>query len=332
MVAFTIQRTYIIYNPLSFKFKSMKTAWYTVSSLVSVSLISNLWVVFSLDINEVFQSPPQQQQPKTKIKYCGVKAGLDTTYYHATFVYICLVMLLPMVIIFISNSVIIHRLTSKKKRLIVTQNFQKKRATSEKTTKPLPNVHVNKMTDSNLALISSGKIKPYYMNVNQVINKVTEKANCVTKITKMLMLVSFTNALLNLPYFAMWAWNYEHVDNPMTTRHQSGPSLRMYIFKLSELLYLTSFGISFYVYYASGTVFRRQVKYSCKLAKNKKFFFFPLIYLNFIISFALDFKSCLGNKTKRAFTSFGSSTMLTTTALTLNKQKELTKTSLDCIE
>ena len=255
-----MHRAYIVYNPLSFKFKSKKTAWYTVAALVCLSMIGNIWIMFFLENDGVVQQ-------QADMKYCGVKNSLNHIYYHMTFVYACLVMLMPMLIIFVSNSLIVAKLMSKKKHKLVTNVSKEKKVKAKKNIKPKTNER-----EAKSSIISNYKIKPYYMTLNQVIIKVNENADCSKKITKTLVLISLTNALLNLPYFVLWALDYWQLAEILAKRNDS--SFQTYSFKIGELLYLMSFGVTFYVFYASGSVFRRQIKYSCNEAICFSIFFF----------------------------------------------------------
>ena len=48
------------------------------------------------------------------------------------------------------------------------------------------------------------QLKPYFLTINQIINRVTNQANSTKKLTKMLILISFSYALFNLPYFIVY--------------------------------------------------------------------------------------------------------------------------------
>ena len=110
---------------------------------------------------------------------------------------------------------------------------------------------------------SNVKFRPYYLSINQIINRVTSKANTSKKITKMLVLISFTYAFLNLPYLIAWSLFYYgsiFLSDELIMYNNLYSAM-----KISEIFYLLNYSIYFYIYYASGSVFRNQLKYSSNL-------------------------------------------------------------------
>lgn len=329
IVAFTIQRVFLVYTPFSTTFKSTKSGWKTVLLITIVSFVLNIWILFILEI----------KNDDNKVIYCDVKENWSKEYFHVTLIYICVIMLLPILVIFICNSIIITKIIKKvshekkrkrsfisssttssnyysnqqqqtfitkklNERIIRTKrgnlNFEK---LNEKNTKinfiihrssssqNLANHYRDHHKNENRLLFLSDarlkrrectnilnnsdfnlRIKPYYLNMNQIINKITERANNSKKITKMLLIISFSNALLNLPYFVCWTLNYYEImlKNGEILIEQNNLYSAL---KISEIFYLMSFGVFFYIYYASGSVFRNQIKYSSKIK------FYLLIHL-----------------------------------------------------
>ena len=252
IVAFTIQRVFLVCKPFSTKFKSKKSAWITVAFILLVAVVINSWILFVLEIRH-----------DEKIFYCDVKQKWSKEYFNSTLIYILLIMLVPILVIFICNSIIILKIVTNSRRdkfniLHLNRANKSIDITTELSTMTRQNTKINLIINSsgNLNL----RIKPYYMNMNQIINKVTEKANNSKKITKMLVFISFTNAFLNLPYFILWTLNYYEImlnDSELLDQSDLYSAL-----KISEIFYLLSFGVFFYIYYASGSVFRNQLKYS----------------------------------------------------------------------
>jgi hypothetical protein len=97
----------------------------------------------------------------------------------------------------------------------------------------------------------------------------------------MLMLMSFSYALLNLPYCISWLFFFYDIIfvsdiHPSTTQSRTevdpvsslNNSLwKNYIFgskNLAEIFYVLNYGINFFVYCASGEMFRKQLKESLK--------------------------------------------------------------------
>ena len=96
IVIFSIQRLFLVWAPFSKKFKSTKSAWNTVIIIVCISLLVNLWVPF------IYENKLDEN-----FLYCDAKKEWSREYFHITLIYICLIMLTPIFVIFISNSIII---------------------------------------------------------------------------------------------------------------------------------------------------------------------------------------------------------------------------------
>ena len=100
IVAFTIQRLASICSPFSQRFKSTKSAWNTVFIITIISFVINLWVPFNFELH--FSDD--------RNKHCDVREGWSREYFHITLAYICLIILIPIIIIFICNSIIFFNL------------------------------------------------------------------------------------------------------------------------------------------------------------------------------------------------------------------------------
>ena len=177
-------------------------------------------------------------------------------------------MLLPILTIFVCNSIIISKIIKKsslkrERNPTVNNNSKKQVNLINHISCNGKNSNINKIKLSGIDDFKI-RIKPYYLNMNQIINKITEKANNPKKLTRMLLVISFSNVFLNLPYFIFWTLNYYEImirnGETLIERNSLYSAL-----KISEIFYLISFGVFFYIYYASGSVFRNQVKYSSNL-------------------------------------------------------------------
>jgi len=113
-------------------------------------------------------------------------------------------------------------------------------------------------------------IKPYYPTVNQLINRIAIKANNTGKLTKMLILISLSYAFLNLPYLIAWSLSSNSLKqlitfNNLTFMQEDHFSTLIFYdsaMKICELFSVLNYGIYFYIYFLSGSVFRNQLKYS----------------------------------------------------------------------
>lgn len=242
IVAFSLQRSLVVCAPLSSKFKSTKSAWHTVLVISILALIINLWVPF------IYENKTDEAY-----LYCDVRKEWTREYFHITLVYICLIMLIPIVIIFASNTVIISN---------ILRHVPRGGSVLRRSTKKIN--HMIKSSNRNF------KLKPYYLNMNQMITRITNKANSRKKLTKILILITFSYAFLNLPYFIAWLLYYfEIILNRDNFIRQN------YLYagvELAKVFYILNYSIYFYIYCASGSVFRNQLKYSSKPIIFKAYF------------------------------------------------------------
>lgn len=78
------------------------------------------------------------------------------------------------------------------------------------------------------------------------------------KITRMLLLMSFSYAVLNLPYFISWCMFFYHIGFQSASN-----TLKYYLFSainLSEIFYVLNYGVHFFIYCASGKKFRQLLR------------------------------------------------------------------------
>ena len=151
-MAITIQRLMLIKSPISTRFKKStetKSAWLTILSILIISLMINVWVLYFLEINNI-SSP---------IKFCDVKQEYEHIYMYITLCYIGLKMLLPIVIIFVSNFLIILNISySDKYKQQLTLRENRPRIRSRELMQQLqPPLSIEQNNEI------KRRVKPYYM-------------------------------------------------------------------------------------------------------------------------------------------------------------------------
>lgn len=244
IVVFTIQRVIIIYSPLKNYFNSKKSAWLQSISIIFISLLVNSWVLFIFNIKKIDNH-----------KICDVKDNWRKEYFLATFIYICLIMFVPIVTIGVSNTMIIYNTVKAKKNRRKMQIMKPRIKNFQADSQATAN-RFNSKSDSNI------KLRPYYYNVEQITKKNINKSDSLKKLKKMLFLISSSYALLNMPYLITWCSFFYNISFSSVE-----PSAENYLFaavKMSEIFYLMNYGLKFYLYCAFGTTFRSQLKYSSK--------------------------------------------------------------------
>jgi len=266
IVAFTIQRLLSIHSPFSQRFKSTKSAWLTIGVLTCCSFLINIWVLFYFEIQS-------DETYNNNVKSCEVKNEKKEwirEYFHITLAYIFIIILIPIIVIFVSNSIIIINIFQscpKRNGLKMHKStFNIKKKKKKKKTEITSSGGGSSSTNND----NKVKLRPYYLTIDQIINRVTNKANKSKKITKMLILISFSYAFLNLPYLVAWSFYYYgsifHNDDVVENNYLYAA------LKIAEIFYLLNYSIYFYIYYLSGSLFRNQLKYSSKYLFNVCFY------------------------------------------------------------
>ena len=245
IVAFTLQRLFIVYKPLSNEFKTKKSAWRTLFVILIFSLLINIWAPFLFKINYVDTH-----------SYCDVDRDWVNEYLTINAIYMCLVMLVPILIIFVCNTLIIVK--------TVQDDLRRKKY---KNVKSLTKCNNNNNKSTSTLLKASVKQTQRYRfgreNKN-LVNSNNKKIICnqsnSKKMTKTLLLVSFSYAILNLPYLISWSLFYTQMMASIIE-----PTFKNNLFsalQISEMFNILNYGCHFFVYCLSGTLFRNQLKYT----------------------------------------------------------------------
>ena len=188
IVAFTIQRLLIVSSPLNNRFKSKRFAWQTVLIIIFVSLLINLWVPFIFMIKN-----------DNDYDFCDTNQFWAYEYMIFTIIYVVLIMMIPIVLVFISNSYLLYKTNISE---TLRENFKNKTI----ITKSVENGVMNRRTLRILRRSTNNeyKLKPYYLNINQIVKNISNQTNNSNKLTKKLTMFSFSFAILNIPYFISW--------------------------------------------------------------------------------------------------------------------------------
>lgn len=229
IISFNLQRLFYVCLPFETRFKSKNSGWLTVCTVIIISFLLNSWSILLFEIKYNYNS---------NYYYCDVKTNWINEYFQITFIYLILQMIIPIIIIIISNSIIIYNLKK-----------------SEYETHQIEQMSILKQTKKNQLLpcnIIPAKFKNFnkrknYFNVGQLINKIANKSNNTKKVNEILVFISFSYVLFNLPYLITWCifyyGNYYINTNPIEINHIYS------VLKISEIFYLVSYCINFYIYY-----------------------------------------------------------------------------------
>lgn len=233
IVAFTIQRLLIVYSPMRNRFKSNKTAWKTVLTITITAIVINSWVPFIFEINKQDNDSP----------YCDNKKNWSSQYFIVNCIYISSIMLIPIILIFSSNSMII----------LITIKDDLRRKNLQQVKKEFTRKLIIEATTKSTNYSKSLSIEN--ITGQTVVKKIVFKANKSRKLTRMLVLISFSYALLNLPYLIFWSLYFSEQNSIRRNYFYSA-------LQISEIFFMLNYGVHFYLYCVAGSFFRNQLKYS----------------------------------------------------------------------
>ena len=255
VLAFTLQRLSVVYRPLSPKWKAKRIAWKSVGLILSVSLVLNLWVPFFVKLQDN--------------QNCDIEEETRIIYFLLSGVYGCFIVVIPSIIICISNGLIIRKAIEKSmKRSKLTQSSQVA-LTSERPIimrQSQTNQQVKQFGEADSRQETVGltntnlKARPHYWTSAQLLKKNRELNRKISakKITKNLLLVSFSFVILNFPYLIAWvSFYYECFIEPTEIIHQN------YLFsalQLTEIFFVFNYGIKFFILWFTGSLFRNMFK------------------------------------------------------------------------
>jgi len=230
IVVFTLQRLYIVCMPLKQMFKSKKSAWLTVVLIMIASLCLNIWVpfMFSIQINE------------NEIKYCDIIENLNENYFKINSIFIFVVIILPVVVVFLSNLLIIQKTKSaetNRLKLLESESIAYRRRRSRLTLKK---------NTSNQAC--------------SVLEKSSKKA------VKTLIRVSFSYVFFDMPYLIVWLIYF--CNHNFGKMNQVNDDYLFSFLKMTEVFYLMNFSVKFFIYSFSGSLFRKNLKSELFLKRN----------------------------------------------------------------
>jgi hypothetical protein len=249
---FTIQRAIVIFFPLyQSKFASTSYAWRVVLALSSFAGILCIFVpfVFRLNTNESHSK-----------YYCDVNKSnpfIYKFYFGVTIAYIVLIMFIPIITIILCNTLITFQLCRLSKERKIMCNIPSKTTTTT-TTATKQSAKSSFPNDDSASRRKSFDITAPMIRTSKKSIDVKIKDDSY-KVTRMLIIMSLSYAILNLPYFFAWCIFYYKIAINESMTYTS----LNYLFgslNIAEIFYVLNYGIHFFLYCASGKQFREQLK------------------------------------------------------------------------
>jgi hypothetical protein len=138
-----------------------------------------------------------------------VKKERAKEYFHITHAYTFMIILLPISIIFVCNTIIIAKSCSLNKKPIFQNkikkvHFKMNRSNRQTINQKLSHMELNQRNT---------KLRPFFLNMDQLINKKKLNVNNTKMLAKNLIIISFTYACCNLPFLISWIFYYYDVRN-----------------------------------------------------------------------------------------------------------------------
>jgi hypothetical protein len=303
-----LKRTFAIRFPLyQAKFESNRLVWSIVSVVMIVGVLLNAWVPLSFEPTKYNENS----------QYCDVAKDYRFAYFNITILYIALTMLIPIVLIFVCNSIIMIYIAkaSSKRAFMSNAEITTNRKHSATRLNPTtgtspPSPPANGSEDeilldkgqstpiivNNIAAVEVAKPRlsderrkagespspergipsvratrnihahsrlPLTTNIPLNVSGSTKRnasANDSVKITRMLLFMSFSYAVLNLPYFVSWCIFFYKMA---FDKEQMSAVNKNYLFatiQFSEMFYVLNYGVHFFIYCFSGQRFRTLLK------------------------------------------------------------------------
>jgi hypothetical protein len=253
IVAFTIQRLLIVILPLNNTFKSKKLAWLSVLGIFLISILFNSWVPIMFEI-----------QTWDELNFCEIKENLKPTYFMITNVYVFLVVIIPIIIILCGNILIIVKTKQADQRRQKIQAHYTLHNLKRKTRMKRPKSMYNLASPEYGSFTSK---RNSIIQIDSQVSRLTENnlkhrsENNTKVITKLLLLISFSYALLNLPYLVTWCLFYKEITHETKNSHEI--LIQNYLFvavQICEIFYVLNYGLHFYFYCLSSSKFWNQLK------------------------------------------------------------------------
>jgi hypothetical protein len=271
ILAYTCKRLSIVYFPISNRFISKNSTWRHIMKIIFISFILNIWVIFVFEI-------------KNQDKTCSIKLDWTDRYYKINYFFITLLIIPAILVIIVCNLIIIYKtcnsdvkrknLQLRKKSILKKDSIclfnEKLDAMKNHELKKIKFLNVSESNLSNISSNSSFKIKPYYLNVNQATSKGNGKSINSKKITTTLILISSCYGFFNFSYFLSLSFYYYYYCLFTNGFDQIKMNQFQSIIEILEIFYIFNYSTIFYIYGFTGSVFRKQLKYS---GKKMKFFF-----------------------------------------------------------
>lgn len=254
LVLFMIQHLMLISDKLNTK----KRAWKNSLVVMLISLAVNMWVPFIFKINI----------DESNNTYCDVYIEHKFEYFVLNSVHIVLIIFLPIIIYTICLFLLITKRIKNKKNKYNKYNID---TTDVKQRGNV--IELDELTENDSVILR--RFQPFIVTLKHIrVTKRIEINKSKQKITRILILLSFSFIVSNLPYLVAWLFFY--FSNP-------ADSFWFGILQISEVFNVINYSLKFVFYSLSESNFRKQIKYTIGyFRKFYNLFIFKIYYFIFL--------------------------------------------------
>lgn len=274
IITFTIQRTLAIrHTMLERRLQSTYHAWFILLILVLLNMIFNLWVPAVFDLVE-YRKKLHTEKIHVPLTRCDSNPAYQSTYFQTTLVYISFTMLLPIVIMFVCNIyTILHvNKSNARRQLFIEVGDDDDMLNNRDLVNQGLNEVVQTMTITTHAMRC--RMKRNYSNntfareiacFNRLHSRRRRRREASwARITRLLLIMSFSYALFNLPYFITWFLTYYHFGI-MKSKDKALKNTLFIAGEICEIFYVLNYACHFFMYCASEKFWKSLVRSMTRL-------------------------------------------------------------------
>jgi hypothetical protein len=255
VVAFTLQRLLIVYKPLTAKFKDIKSAWIIILIIIIIGILFNIWTPFIFTINNVNEN-------------CDVDKKYPNEYFYINLSYIVFALVIPMILILISNFLISIKI---KKSNIEREKLQQQKKDTNRSNNNSSKIPRSPGSQNLCIFLESTRFSKTSCNLTNTDELVFKKSQNKTnkssnKLTLQLSLVSISFFILYLPYLIGWFIFY--YNDAFSELNLISKNKLFSVLQFAEILYILYYGIKFYIFFLTSSEFRNI------FTRTSKFIFF----------------------------------------------------------
>ena len=286
-VTFSVERALAINFPLTIRNLREKRRF--LFKIIIILIISWNWIypIYHLFLTDMIKYGKPLIQKK-----CDIPLQFESLYFKFTMMFVIQTLTVPFILITISNVSILTAIERNRKGLL-QKRFEDKKFYFEKNGKPIKHINSLKsdfsiesfcLENKNHQMMSLRSPLRFRTSKNSKYKNSTnssfKSSSCKTgggnnknmHITKMLIMISLSFVLFNLPYFVAWCRYaiFRVYNTKPFNQEQAKEIMNLYnVVKLTEILNLLNYAITGVLYFATGKAYRQNLYAFIRCGKIK---------------------------------------------------------------